>query len=50
MRKLVKTFILFVILGAFILGFYLYAKWEIGMWMQIGKAIGSRTHVTSGDE
>lgn len=50
MRKPVKSFILFVILGAFILGFYFYAKWELGMWMKIGKGLGSRANVTSGDK
>ncbi len=50
MRKPVKTFILFVILGAFIVGFYLYAKWELGMWMKIGKALGSHSNVMSGDK
>jgi len=50
MKKLVKRFILCVILGAFILGFYLYAKWELGMWVKIGKALGSRTNVMSGDK
>jgi hypothetical protein len=50
MRKPVKTFILFVILGACILGFYLLGKWELGMWMKIGKALGSRPNVMSGDK
>jgi hypothetical protein len=50
MRKPVKTFILFVIFGAFMLGFYLYAKWEMDMWMKIGKSLGSRTNVISGDK
>jgi hypothetical protein len=50
MRKFVKTFILCVILGACILGFYLCGKWELGMWMRIGKAIGSHTNVMSGDK
>jgi len=49
MSKPFKTFIFFVILGACILGLYLYAKWELGMWVKIGKALGSRTNVMSGD-
>jgi hypothetical protein len=49
MRKAVKTFILCVIFGACILGCYLYGKWELGMWMQIGKAMGNHTNVMTGD-
>jgi hypothetical protein len=50
MRKPVKTFIFFVILGACILGFYLCGKWELGMWMKIGKALGSRANVMGDDK
>lgn len=49
MRKFVKKFILCVIFGACILGFYLCEKWELGMWMQIGKVIGSRTNIMGAD-
>jgi hypothetical protein len=49
MRKLVKTFIFFIIFGACILGFYVCGKWELGMWMKIGKVIGNHTNVMNGD-
>jgi hypothetical protein len=50
MEKPIKTFIFYVILGALILGIYLYAKWELGMWMKIGKSLGSRGNVMSEDK
>jgi hypothetical protein len=49
LKKLVMSLILCVILGVWILGFYFCGKWELGMWMQIGKALGNRGNVMSGD-